>query len=322
MAKKLIIIPVIIIIILGGIASIFGFRVWDPLWNPFRPEPEEVIEKMTAGMKELKSFQADLGFDITIANGEKSNFNGEIRAKQDVIDSQNPKLDLNFRMAFNVEGVQILFGGEYKNIGENHYLKLTTLPILPLLGYYFQTIGIDISEIKNQWIKINPVKSKASPVLAESKIQTSNEVNLEFLKQEKEAMGKIKGIMANKNFYLIKEELEDKIIGKNKVYHYIIALNKEEIKNLIVELSKLIGSPYFKSEDLDKILEKKGEWPAEIWIGKEDKYLYRFKGEKEIEIRENEIINIEVNIDFSDFNQLIEISSPQEFTQLEIRPAF
>lgn len=285
MAKKLIIISTIIIVVLSGTGGYLGLRIWDPLWSPFRPEPEDVMEEMTKKMGELKTLQADLRTEAKI-------FDGEVRIKQDVTDSQNPKFALNFKAALETEEIQLSLGGEYKTIGGDSYLKLTTLPVLPLLDLYFQTMGINISEIKNQWVKLNPY----------AKIFGVGGI------REMEA---IKQLIFGRKFYLIEEELEDEIIGENRAYHYIISLNREEIKNVILELELL--PTQLRSLLSEEGLfgdEKTGEWLGDIWIGKEDKYLYKFKGK-------NEILNIRININFSDFNQPLEISPPEEFESLE-----
>jgi hypothetical protein len=57
-----------IIILAGGIGTLFYLRIFDPLWNPFRPEPEEVILKMEKKMKDLKTWHSDLKGELKIEN--------------------------------------------------------------------------------------------------------------------------------------------------------------------------------------------------------------------------------------------------------------
>ena len=59
-----IIIGGIILVVVGGILGALATRVWDPLWNPFRPEPTEVIEKMTLEMEKLKTLHSRTKLEI------------------------------------------------------------------------------------------------------------------------------------------------------------------------------------------------------------------------------------------------------------------
>ncbi len=81
------------------------------------------------------------------------------------------------------------------------------------------------------------------------------------------------------------------------------------------ELQKLQG-------EIDNFFEKVGEVTGEVWIGKRDKFLYKFSGEKNLDLsqfteeKKGTVIG-KLNIDFSNFNQPITVEPPQEFKSIE-----
>jgi len=121
----------------------------------------------------------------------------------------------------------------------------------------------------------------------------------------------LKKLTSDKKFYSVKKELRDEKIEGTKVYHYLVVLNREEIKRLILEITEIYIDISYKKmfevfpeefrpspEDIEygkrtmieamekgfnEILEKIGNIESEIWIGKKDFYLYRIRGEKEFE---------------------------------------
>jgi hypothetical protein len=329
-------------IILGLIViGIFGFfitlytRAFDPLWNPFRPEPEEVMNEMTKKMAEVKTLHSETKFDfLTREEDTKETFKmtTEFWSDSDATEKENPKSTGNFSITLAIEGMQFLLAGENKTIGKDSYLKLTTLPASPFFEAYLSQIGIDINQIKNQWIKIDEESIKNLLKSLGMETETKEET------KQKEMVAKFQEILKNRKFYLVKKEFPDEEIGNQKVYHYLVTLNKEEVKKIIPEFLKaMIDMGFFPQpptetewqefekefpKEFDKFFQKIGDIEGEIWIGKKDLYLYKIKGEKEIDLSKFEesekgkiTINFEMN--FSDFNKPLKIEAPKEYKGLE-----
>ena len=302
------------IIVLSFIStgSLLAARVWDPLWSPFRPEPEEVISQMAEKTKEIKT--AHLISDISLRvkeNGKDAGaFSVKIEGDSDNSDLANRKSGANLNLVFSGEGMEIFLALENITIGDTSYIKLTTLPALPILEPILAILGIDLNKVKNQWIKIDEesVKEIAGNFPAQ-KIEESE--------RQKEAEKRLNDLLANKKLYLVKKEFPDEEIKGEKAYHYSVALNKSELKDLIPEAIKILqgtggeelsGAGSLFSEFFDQL----GNVTADIWIGKKDNFLRKLKGQIEIKLPEktDDIISIDFLLEFSNFNQPIKIEAP------------
>ena len=333
----------VIILLVVGVGMALATRVWDPLWNPFRPSPDEVIEKMALEIGELKTVHSRTKIDITGKEDAKEVFklSMDFDSDSDNTEPENPKSAGEFYITLAFEGMEFSLAGENKTIGEDSYLKLTTLPALPFLQPFFEILGIDLSQIKDQWIKLDEESfSKALTPEIEAEMQKEKQA---------EIIQKFQALLKNKKLYIVKREFPDKEIWGEKTFHYLVALNKEEIKKLMPELFEILWKYYLEPQfemmmpmllpseqpaepkeevrteflkTVNEFLEKISEIQAELWIGKKDYLLYKIKGEKEIDLSKFEEtmkgkIIAKLNIDFSNFNQPLKIEAPAEYKTLE-----
>lgn len=308
-----IIIGIIVILVLGTGISL-ATRIWDPLWNPFRPSPEEVLDKMSQKMKEVKTNHSEMQFEFgvkeeTQVDLEKKEVSGgefqmtmAFNIDADDTDPQNPKSAGDFNMVMSLSGMSIPLAGEIIGIGDTSYFKFTTMN-LPFLPTQIQ------SQVRNQWIQYDE-KSK---------------------EKEEGITKKLEALLKDKKFFLVQKEFTDEKIENQAVYHYLVVLDKEEIKKILPELLKtmegynpslmpLAGEE--SSNKLNEFLEKIGEITADIWIGKKDNYLYKVKGEKEIDLsilsqEQRGTITIKFVVASSNFNQPVTIEAPKEFKTFE-----
>jgi len=331
-----IIIRIIVVLIIGAGISLAA-RIWDPLWNPFRPEPEEVIEEMAKKMAEVKTLHSEIKFDFGAREKEKEVFKTTMNFKSDsdVTDSKNPKSAGDFNIAMTFNGVQISLAGETITIGDISYFKLTTIPA----PSFFETMGIDFSAMENQWIKYDEESYLKTMYGGEIPPEMAEEIEKSKEKEE-EMIKKLETIFKDKKLYIVKKELPDEKIKNQKVYHYLVVLNKEEIKKILPELLDIMKEYLGLEESLglglsEDILPRIEEFfdiieeiPAELWIGKKDNYLYKVKVEKEIDFAKfvkssqpgsvvpRKVI-FKVDINFSNFNQPVKIETPEEYKTLE-----
>lgn len=315
-------------------------RAFDPLWNPFRPKPDKVIEEMTTKIGGLKTVHSKTKIDIGSKEDTKEvSLSIESNSDSDTTDSQNPKSAGDFSISISFEGMQFSLTGESKTIGKDSYLKLKTFPASPFIAPFLSQIGIDISELENQWIKVdqesmnNLLKSLGAPLTPELEQETKKSEE-----KQKEMVQKLQALLKNKKLYVVKKEFPDEKIKNTKTYHYLVALNKEEIKKLIPELLKeVIGMGVFPKPPteaewqkfekefpakFDEFFRKIGDIEGQIWIGKKDLYLYKIEGEKEIDLAKIDPatagkITVNFDMDFSNFNQPVKIEAPTNFKTLE-----
>lgn len=177
---------VIGVIIVGGGISLAA-RIWDPLWNPFRPEPEKVIEKMVTKMEEVKTVHYNLEYVITSKEDSvKMTTRGEVDL--DISDPNNIKT--RGLVYVDIESVEV----ESEAISVN---KLNFIKIIKYPGFQ--------ESFKNQWIKLDSEYS--------SNYQSIIEKVVVFFK--------------DKEFYVLEQELSDKEINGVEVYHYTVSFKED-----------------------------------------------------------------------------------------------
>lgn len=305
-----IIIGIILIGIIGTGTSLF-IRAWDPLWNPFRLSPEKVMEEMNLKMEKLETLHSRIKLDIEVKGYTENPTTISLISDSDLDNTNpdNPKSAASLGLTMTMEGMEFSMAGEVKTISQDFYFKLNTFPVLAFLP---QISGIDYTQLKNQWIKIDTVSKE--------------EIDPEITKQ-------IAGLFKNKKFYSVTREFSDEKMDNQKTYHYILTLNKEEIKKVVSEFLDTFIKPeqlaevnVNKEELLSKIsdfLEKMGEVSSDIWIGKKDLYLYQIKGEKEIDLSEfmeagqTLKVNVKIESSFFNFDKPVIIEAPTDFKKLE-----
>ena len=315
---------VVVLILAGGV--VLGTRFWDPLWNPFRPSPEKVMAKMAEKAKEIKTLNSNILAEINIKNSSVFGATINLIGSADNTDPQNLKSEGTINLSAAAEGVQFSGGLEAKQINGVSYIKLTNLPATPMLQPILMLMGIDLEQTKNQWIKIDKDSIKklsgTTTEELEQPQETANQESPPILK-------KIEELVQNKKFYSVKEEMPDESIKGTDVYHYVVVLNKKELKGLLQELLPTFGTEQgvsFEQEkfekDFDEFAEKIGELDAELWIGKKDYYLYRLQIEKDIDLANfnpsaQGQVSLKIDTAFSNFNKSLSIEAPANAKGLE-----
>ena len=321
-----IIIPLVVILVFIIVMGLLSTQTWSPSWNPFR------ISSLTIENSLAKTITAET-FKIT---GE---IEGEFQSGQppeakiitavlaysgsmDKSEKEKIKTISDVDLALGMEGITLQIKGEIVSLNKDIYLKITTLPYLPLSG-------LDLEEIKNQWIKIDMEKLKEmSP---EEEITLDKEAEKKFFED-------LKNLLTGKEVFKVKKNFGEEELDGVKVNHYSTEVNKETLKVLIPEILKLTKK-YIPTEeqatyeqDLEKFLEDFSDnfeqaWgnlePLEFdfWIGK-DNFLRRLKFEKEIEYNsleteELEKVKLKVDLKLSDFNEKVKIEIPENFKSIE-----
>lgn len=326
-----IVVGVLILGVLGVGASLYT-QVWDPLWSPFRPDPEDIVEQMIQNMAEVKTmhFEATIGIVAEIATSGVFKVSMNIRSDSDVTDPENLQGSVFFDVAITSDfGEAFAFEGEVRSMGKTAYFRFNPFLVPEELQLTLDLIGVDLNTIGEQWIKFDK-ETLGSFGIDTSELEISQEKQKEFAER-------IKKLFQEKKLYIVKEELPDQKIGGIKAYHYVLALDQQELKNAIVELfsvmaessgesfggelgiSFLIGG---LSESLNVFLDKVGGITGEVLIGKKDKLLYNMKVEKEIDLSQLDsatqgTITIAVNLEYSQFNQPVTIEAPKSFMKFE-----
>lgn len=299
---------VIIAVLVAGIVAAGGAlatQTWDPLWNPFRPEPDQVIDKTVESGKKIKTVYSEATLDLkTEGATEPFSLNLTMEGDSDNSDPKTPKSRMDLEAELGIEGVEFSFSLTSRTIGDSAYFKVTEIPA-PALPTE-QARGL-----KNQW-----VKAELKPEQAE---------------QKKKVMKEIQELFDIKKLVEVEQELADQQLNQSQCYHYLVRLNQEELKEVLVELLESMASEFSPTElteqqrqqmrgemeeDLDEFFNKVGPIEGEIWIGKKNFFLRRIKTKKEItadqwkEIKQGKLV-FDLEMTFSNFNQPVEIKVPE-----------
>ncbi len=308
-----------ILIVIFGIGITLATRIWNPLWNSFRPVPEKVIVKMATEIEKIKTYHLDMDFQIDV-KGTKVKLNMQIET--DLTEPENPKTRSDVKAT--IIGELELFS-DFKNIeiGETSYIKAKALPIpLELEELILIISGIDLKKIKDEWIKIE----LASFIKIYNKILEKGEISKEEIleirekikgdrKKEEELYKKLIELIKDKKTFRIKEVLPDEKINNIDTYHLKIELlNKNEVKGelkeyLIKELKEILTEEELK--EFQKQFEQL-ELSGELWIGKKNYLPYKIRTEII-----TEVASFKWNINLSNFNQMVKIEPPEKFKELE-----
>jgi len=309
-----------LIVLIAGAVAVLASGLWDPLWNPFQPSADKVVAQALKNMETLQTvhMKADVNMDIMGSSAEESgSFNFVIEGDADNSDQANPKSQTNFNVSASVQGMNLLLGGESRTVDKVLYFKVDTIP-MPLT-LYFSKMGLNIDSWREKWIKFDPKELGMS-------IGASSEKKKQFEKE-------IQQLLVNEPIFHSKKRLPgDKINGKD-TYHYLMAIDKESLKQFLDKLPALIKKyniipgyqePSEKEKQksfkaIDDVFEKTGGIDFEIWISKKDRLVDKIAFNKifdSVDFEQDKAgsqgkIKIDLELLYSNFNQPVEIKAPE-----------
>jgi hypothetical protein len=329
----------IVISIIGGILIIGGGAF--AYFNYFQ-SPEKIVQKMTVKLTEIKSLEYSGEIKIEVNSGEikvvntgnllgggsnfsqptqpasnkkASNFSINFNGVSDTHDLNNPKGSFSFNINTDALGAlgqgNLAFGLEIRTIDKIVYVKLNNVPNL---GFF------DLSAVANQWIKIDTEALKKQFGLEKLEAQVKEAQKKQELSPEQ--IEKLKIAVQQAKIFKITEKLpSEKIEGVN-TYHYKFIIDKEGIKNLFIEISKIVQDKTLTEKELadfDKSFEAIELPEGEIWIGKNDLLPYKISLSSIIKETDKSKTSGEVSFTllFKNFNKPVQIEIPTPIKTLE-----
>jgi hypothetical protein len=320
------------------IFALLYFKIFDPLWNPFRANPDKIIKKARENFSQLNSFHSDLEIEIIMKNEGEKRLDAKFLIDKDRREIKNQKTKTDFNINFAEGKEEYSLSGQDILIGKDNFIKFEKFPLLDFLT----RIGFLPNEIKDRWIKLDLETTRELLETLQEEIGIEGLVeNFErskFVQEETEK--KLKDLLAGKEFYLVKKELPDEKINGKKFYHYVLILNRKEIKKILPDLMKIYSWAIFNllpenfqpppqdkerivadlTEKIDQTLEKIGETEFEIFIEKKELLIYKINLKKEIDLAEFDgggSLILKLNINFSDFNKKFDLIYPAEFSTIK-----
>ena len=279
---KGLIIKIGVVVIIIGIPVLTGVtlatRIWDPLWNPFRPESEEVIQRMYQNMKDTNSYHME-----AVLITEESSKKTIVKMTGDFDKRGSNDTEIKGKLEFTSESDL-----SFTSLGLNY--MIANKKIFVSIGEIPSLMGVDFSAISGQWIDFG-----------------------EFYNFQKDLESFRGFIEKTKQMLTLKEALKDEEINNKKVYHYLLEINEEELKELlsqtIADPISLIAGMVGGSEYLEKELENIKDFEINYFIGKEDELLYKISFYQEDELESGKE-SLSFELTFSDFNKELYITKP------------
>ena len=279
---KIIIGVVVVLLLIAGVVLATG--VWDPLWNPFRPNPEKVLARMTDKMSEVESMKTKMTIEA-----DKVTFVMDIQTSGDIDDYVGKG---SFQINID-DGLPISIGGEYIEINRESFFRINKLPDLSLLG-------LDLSFLNDTWIKSENQAEEVDQALID----------------------KISEALKGKEILVIEEELPNEEVNGKKAFHFKVGINeeviRESLKDIIIDLyiesldSSPLAIPIESDEEIDKAMDEMidliGKLDIDIWVGRRDYLPYK------IEVNKDQFM---LRTEFSEFDEPVEVEAPGSFKTLE-----
>ncbi|MEA3432592.1 MAG: hypothetical protein U9R01_08000 [candidate division WOR-3 bacterium] len=318
-SKKKIILGIIsaLIIILVGAVVVLATGLWNPDWNPFQPSSDQVLAEAFENMSGLKAVHSKIVYNMDVQAEESFSAGVIMESDTNTSDTNNPKFQSIAEVNVSAKGIKMFFNGEMRSIDDAFYFKIGTVPIA--LSATLSLAGIDISDWTNKWFKFD------SKELGMSLIKTlSSEEKIEMEQDT------IRLLSEYPIAVVVKKLTDEKINGQN-TYHYLLALDKENVKQFLVGSLEIVNK-YYEIDDLmdipeeemqeisdkiDEFFEKTGGIDFEIWIGKKDKLIYKVAGQKSFDLSalesgEEGTLSLGFDMFFSKFNEPAKILAPKD----------
>ncbi len=273
---------VVVLVLIGGGALLAG-RVWDPLWNPLRPNPDKVISAALVNLQKTTTLHMVSDIDMNSNNQVLSaSFAGDV----DSHDVNSLKMQGELDVTYSDASLQSAHAkSDIRLIGNDMYINITDYS--PLVNAYASILHINIDSLKGQWLLIS-----GNQLAGISDIY------------------RIKNAVVNKNTFTFKKRLPDEMVDGQKIYHYLITLNSAALSGPAGQnLSSGLTSAIDQVDVNLGIGSKDGNIESVAFTKKQVDNL--MKGNK---------VDVSVKIRNSSFNQPFLVQAPAKFIRLENIP--
>lgn len=335
---KLLIVLIILAVLGGAAYFVAGQYLNIPLiWNPFRPNPETVIDKMLTNMKNVKSSHMSTQIEIKTID-DKRGLSISVNGGQDMSDVNNPKanftITLNTTMMGSTDSLSVPASIDFIANGKIFYIKLSD-------SVLWTGVLPGSEQIKGKWFKIDQDSIKSlsqtsggqAPLSAQTILPNTSQVdNLELNKKIQDAISSEKLLSVDKQF-------SDEVVSGQNAYHYSLKISKEKLENVLNKIMILLIQEQVKIQNnggaastnplsqniaqafIKTFVDVVGDINMEMWIGKNDFLLYKSKIDKTVDLSKlySGLSQIEIKFDTvnSDFNKPISVQDPAGAQKIE-----
>lgn len=274
---------------------------------------EEAIEQGFLKLLEAETLKAEGKLDIDVQAQTASGFQTalislEFSDRVNKKDIENVQSEGTINLSVSSEGINLSASLEDKVVAKDFYLKIVSLPQLPL--------AIDLESLKDQWIKISS--------------QELTEESGYDISRFTEMFEELKTVLSSEKIFKVKESFGKDETGE----HYLVALGKTAVKKIMQGFLEK-GKAYVPEEQqteveqmiqnipsaVDEFWAKTGGIEFEVWV---DGELRKIKWENEFQIgslgqisQGEASIALSLEIMFSEFGKEVEVIAPETSISLE-----
>ena len=284
--------------------------------------PKTLLEETSAKMAQLDSVHYDARFvyegnELPLAKtvarlyGIPTDLLGKLPTSQSVIMDMKVAGDMNFAETYqmgsqystviNINGHDGTITGKTITSGDKVYMKVESLPQLTVLALN--------EALLDKWIQITNLQSG---VIGSTLTDIKNDL---LNKKEQAASGEndidqlIKILSTGK----MGKRLPDEKVNSLETYHYQIELTAESMSQMLAIYSGAAGNPAGGSQ-YQNYIQQLDQGTAELWVGKKDSYLYKFRVAGEGKSASDPLATVTFDLEntFSKFNQRVVIEEPTD----------
>ena len=306
-------------IIILALLVIAGVTAIALTWNFSEPEPKEMIKEMQTRMAKLNTVHSKTTVNIIGEVDGKEALTITTVHDQDIDNSDKENIrstgSFETEIELAIEGMEemsLSLKTENMTIKDTSYIKLSTTPSKEIVELFFRMMGISFSGFLNEWIKFDQDSLDA---IIEKDWPPQMDVDSELLRwQQPKIANQFQEFFVSSDLSSIKEVLAEEKINDKTTYHYVLSLEEKDAENLTLIMREHLSEifPPLKSET-DQI----SGTDIDLWIGKKDKLLYKFELNKKIDTGDGGIITLNIVLEFSDFDQPLNITPPEQFKTLD-----
>ncbi|GEM_PF-1782928 len=321
-------IVLIILVVLGGVGYFAAGQYLNFSYsNLFSPNSQTVISKMMTNMAGVKSYKTTIQGSISAADSQnvgqgKVLFSAD--GQSDITDAANPIGSGTFTVQITSPGSASSMSANMSitSVNNKFYIKINDIALPDGVSYP----GLDISQIKGRFFEIDQ-NSISQLSQSEGVGVGAPQIN------SQELVKKIQDLLLAENMFTVSKQLSDEVVSEQNTYHYLVNISKDKLKDLINKIIALTSqssgtdssgflAASMTQSYINSFVDTVGDISAEIWVGKTDYLLYRFKIDKTIDLNKvsqdaNMILTAKIDVINSNFGEPVLVQAPETSQKIE-----
>ncbi|MBI5077360.1 hypothetical protein HZB94_03180 [Candidatus Falkowbacteria bacterium] len=279
-----------------------------------KESPEQALKKMIQAMARAEACYAEIKVwvngqfpQLTSLNLDEAKFYPGtiiIDLKGDMGFRKNLEFALNGLAKYRLLDSEIEFNGDTIYQDGALYLKLSKVPSLKL---------VDLSSVKNNWYKFDFAAVGLASGLSESAEKLNDKKNQRLRK-----------LVEDTEFFDIVSDEGIDVVNYEESRKFTVKIKQERMFGFMKKLTEIMDEREISAEEeaaLKNNLAKLNDVEFRVWVARKSYRLARLEFGLPLETKEHGALRYDVVLNFSGYNQVINIEKPKDvrdFNMLEI----